>query len=134
MAIEKRATAILTSGAIERIAERHSKGEVLILVDIPPERPGSASELEFLCEERIRGVRHLGRVAPALEDSVIWEGISSKFVESVGKIRVFVDPELSDQFELLLDREEIEPVLQSVARNYLAPAPKHSAQTTVTKN
>jgi hypothetical protein len=86
------------------IKNRHGSKEILVIVDIPNERPGSSIELRYLTEARIQGRRQIGDVA-SLEDSIVWEAINKKFVESVGKIRIFVHPQFAKYFEVICSRE-----------------------------
>jgi HD superfamily phosphohydrolase len=116
-AIDGATTTAFAPDDLDKTIIADSIGSILVLVDIPPERGGS--ELQFLSETRIRGTRRVGEVAPALEDSVVWNAIGSKFHESVGKVRVFVHPDYATVFEVCLDRTKIEQVLEATARKHV---------------
>ena len=103
---------ILNQQVIDEIKSEQNANRVLVIIDIPNERPGSPIELEYLSEARIQGRRQLGEVA-SLEDSLVWKAINTRFVESVGKIRIFVHPKYAAYFEIMTPREVLKTRLQT---------------------
>jgi len=109
----EQASSVLSVDNVTRMEMRHKVGQTLVLIDIPPNRSAEESDLYFLREHRIRGVPHLGRAAQAIETSGLWESVVSNFQESVGKVRVFVDPDFVDLFDAVLKEEDIEGILDA---------------------
>lgn len=112
----KRTSTILSKDITDKIVGRATQGEVLFLVDIPGEREGSSWDLYFLPESRIYGsLTPLTSTGSSLqmEDSIIWTGLSTNFLQSIGKIRVFCHPDIIDTCAACLNRLDIESTLKS---------------------
>lgn len=96
-----------------RLAEIVSRGEAVFLVDIPGDRPGSTTELSFYKEHRTYGLIETQHVLGDTEESIVWRSLSSQFISSIGKVRVFCHPEISDLCSFSLDRKSIQSALES---------------------
>jgi len=97
---------VLKKSEIEEIKAMQGLKKVLVTIDIPFARPGTTVPLQYLSEERVKGKRLIGKVA-SLEDSIVWQAISTRFVESVGKARIFVHPKYAKYFEILIPHENL---------------------------
>lgn len=91
----------------------------LLLVDIPSDRKGSSTDLEYLPEGDHRETKGLWRQPVNLEDSVLWKELHGSFVQSVGKARIFCHPLYRDVVEDSVSRQELENFLDTAARNVL---------------
>lgn len=116
----QRVSAALQKDLTDRILRRNSHREVLFLVDIPGDRPGSRTKLFFIPEHRIGGPLPATVQPNVMEDSVVWSSLANQFVESVGKIRVFCAPDIAATCTACLGRDTIEGALASAARQVLS--------------
>jgi HD superfamily phosphohydrolase len=112
---EKRMTTILEKNKTDEIVGRHDRGEILFLVDIPGDRRGSATDLYFLPEHRIYGPITSQQENGEIEDSPVWNSLSTQFAASVGKIRVFCAPDIVATCTEGLLRPAIEGALEAAA-------------------
>lgn len=104
----RRITSVLADEAIDKLTELSSKGTILVIVDIPKERPGSDIKLEYLPETERREMVEEWKNPTSLEDSVIWTKLHDHFLESVGKIRIFCHPEIRDTVKAGIKQSELE--------------------------
>jgi len=112
-----RTVSALAPDVIEAVEAMDTRGDVLFLVDIPRQRPGSQVELCYLPEHR-RGAPFVARSEKAgLEYSKIWADLSESLLASIGKVRVFCHPVISDTAEAGLSRGDIEGVLGTALRH-----------------
>lgn len=107
----RRTTSVLADEAIEELTELSSKGTILVLVDIPKERPGSDIKLEYLPETERREMVEEWKNPTGLEDSVIWTKLHDHFLESVGKIRIFCHPKIRDTVKAGIKQSELEKIV-----------------------
>ena len=84
-----------------------------MLVDIPTERSGSRIRLEYLPEADSRDILQEWGEPIALEDSLIWQNLHDSFLEAVGKVRVFSDPNFRDVFEARLNKTSLTEMLEA---------------------
>ncbi len=112
---EKRKSTILEKNKTDEIVGRNNRGEILFLVDIPGERRGSPSDLYFLPERRIYGPITSQQENGEIEDSPVWNSLSTQFAASVGKIRVFCTPDIVATCTEGLLRPAIEGALDAAA-------------------
>lgn len=108
---ERKATTLLSLDATNAIIGRDAGGEILFLVDLPPERPGGIAELCFLSETRTSAGAFLA--APLTETSIFSGDIAASFRDSVGKARVFCDSTIADTAILALPRDQVEGALKA---------------------
>lgn len=108
---------ILNKEILSEIKSADTAKQILLTIDIPRARPASANDLEYLSEERIEGRRQFGK-ATSLEDSVVWKAISTMFVQSVGKARIFVHPKYAKYFEIMLSRDELKTKLKEAENTF----------------
>lgn len=116
---EKRVSTVMQKTFTDAIVGRNAQGEILFLVDIPGDRPGTTTGLYFLPEHRTQGPLTATTENREMEDSVVWNSLSTQFVASVGKIRVFCAPDIAETCTVCLRREDIEGVLEGAARQAL---------------
>ena len=103
-------TAVITPDARNSfIVEGRSKA--LLLIDIPPERKGSDTPLEFVIEEDRRRVKSDEMRTGTLEQSILWKALQESFQESIGKLRVFCHPDHAEFLSAYLSRPVIENAL-----------------------
>lgn len=113
----RRQNSILTVDNTAQVIAMHEKKEIIITIDIPTGRPGSKIPLEYLPEADRQDVLQQWQLPNALEDSVIWVELHEKFLESVGKIRVFAHPEVSKVIQAALTRKQLEDILEASIQN-----------------
>ena len=53
------------------------------------------------------------KLPSSLEDSVVWNELSDKFIESVGKIRLFTRPEVAEIIMAATDRKQLEDIIEA---------------------
>ena len=109
----RRLHSILTPDNTDRIISMHEKGQIITLIDIPVDRPGSKLPLEYLPEAERQDILQQWKLPTSLEDSVIWKELSDKFIESVGKTRLFCHPEVSELIAAAVDRTQLEDIVES---------------------
>jgi hypothetical protein len=85
--------------------------EVILLVDIPADRRGSETPLEFIIEEDRRRVKIDQLKTGNREASVVWKALQDSFQESIGKLRVFCHPDHDEFLTSFLGRNKIEDAL-----------------------
>jgi len=111
---EERTSTILSKNKTDVIVGRSNKGEILFLVDIPGERKGSSVDLHYLTESRIYGpLKSTHDRSVQMEDSIIWTTLSKNFLKSVGKVRVFCNPDIIETCSICLNRSNIESTLEA---------------------
>lgn len=93
---------------IDALVKSHDSGKILILVDIPCERKGSSSVLEYLPESDRRTTLGNWEEPTPLEDSVLWENLHNNFLRSVGKVRVFCHDRFRDAIEYVIKKSDLE--------------------------
>ena len=93
--------------AIDRLISAQEEGTVLILVDIPTERSGSKTSLEYLPEADRRDMLQEWKLPSILEDSIVWKTLHDSFLESVRKTRVFCHPEFRETFEAGIGKNDL---------------------------
>jgi hypothetical protein len=81
--------------------------KVLVLVDVPPEREGSDTELEYLREEDRRRYKVDEVETGSLEESVVWAQLKNNAQQSIAKVRIFCHPEHHEFLSNYLDHEQI---------------------------
>jgi len=110
-------TVFLGQDITDQIVARDESNEVLFLVDIPGDRRSSTTELCLLPEHRIYGPVTSQQDDGEIEDSPVWNSLSTQFSESLGKIRVFCAPDLVATFTEGLSRDQIEGALASAVES-----------------
>jgi len=110
---ERRVSTVMQKIFTDNIVSKSAEGEILFLIDIPGDRPGSVIGLNFLPEHRIYGPLSSFEQQAELEDSVVWNSLSAQFAASVGKVRIFCSPDIIASCTACLGREDIEGVLES---------------------
>jgi len=113
---EKRASTVMQKSFTDDIVNRDAQGEILFLIDIPGDRPGSVTELTFLPEHRIYGPLTGFDQHAELEDSVIWNSLTKQFAFSVGKVRIFCVPDIIATCTACLTRKDLEGVMEAAAK------------------
>ncbi len=115
---EKRTTSALDPSLTDDLVSRSDRGEVLFLIDIPTSRPGSGMDLYFLPEQQtnVSPSTRLQSENANMKNSVMWDTIIESFLESVGKVRVFVHPEFEKTAAAALPRIEVESALAATYR------------------
>lgn len=103
---------------LDRMIRAHEDGEILILIDIPTEREGTRIPLEYLPEADRRDIMQNWTKPVPLEDSIVWRGLHDAFLEAVGKIRVFGDPEFRDTLEAGVKREKYVEIIEGALREF----------------
>lgn len=99
--------------ATDRVIQAQEEGNILLLVDIPTERSGSRIPLEYLPEADYRDILQEWGQPIALEDSLIWQNLHDSFLEAVGKVRVFSDPNFRDTFEARLKKTSLTEMVEA---------------------
>ncbi len=92
---ERKATAAFSKNALD-LVHRTEADCPLVLVDIPGDRTGGMHSLRFFGETDRWRYHTDELVRIRVEDSVVWSSIVDSFSESLGKVRVFVHPSISD--------------------------------------
>lgn len=116
---EKRVSTVMQKNFTDDIVSRYAQGEILFLIDIPGDRPGSVIELNFLPEHRIYGPLTSFEQHAEVEDSVIWNSLSEQFATSVGKVRIFCTPDITATCTACLNRADLEGILEAAATEAL---------------
>jgi len=109
----RRTTSALESSATDIVISLAKEGIILILVDIPIGRPGSAIPLEYLPETDRKEMLTEWKEPCKLEDSVIWTQLHDSFLESVGKIRVFCHPVVINTIRAAIPRDTLESLIEA---------------------
>ena len=104
---------ILTEDNTAQVVALHEKKEIFITIDIPVGRPGSKIPLEYLPEADRQDVLQQWQLPNALEDSIVWVQLHENFVESVGKVRVFGHPKVSQIIVAALNRKQLEDLVEA---------------------
>jgi HD superfamily phosphohydrolase len=107
-------------GAIDQLVRAHETHEILLLIDIPTQRTGSPIPLSYLPESSRHDMVNEWVEPASLEDSGIWISLHDRFVESVGKIRVFCHPRYRNTFDAAISRSTFEEILEASARSLAA--------------
>jgi hypothetical protein len=105
--------------AIDRLIQYQDEGRIFLLVDIPTERTGTRTALEYLPEADRRDVLQDWGSPVALEDSVVWTNLHDSFLEAVGKIRVFADPNLRETIEAGVKKVKMTEIVEASVRRFL---------------
>jgi len=113
---KRRTTSALEPIATDRVISLAEKGTILILIDIPSGRPGSAIPLEYLPEADRKEMLEEWREPSMLEDSVIWTQLHDSFLESAGKIRIFCHPDVSNTIRAAILKDELESLVEASIR------------------
>ncbi|MBI3415908.1 MAG: HD domain-containing protein [Verrucomicrobia bacterium] len=92
---------------------KNERTKSLILVDIPPEKKGSESALEYLVEEDRRKLKTDELKTESLERSIVWHTLQQSFLESIGKLRIFCHPDHSDFLASFVARKGFESCLSA---------------------
>jgi len=116
----RRQNSMLTQENTDKIIALHEKKEIFITIDIPIGRPGSKIPLEYLPEADRQDVLQQWRLPAALEDSIVWIELHEKFLESVGKIRLFGHPQVSQIIAAGINRKQLEDIIEASIQ-YLQP-------------
>jgi hypothetical protein len=91
--------------------------EVILLVDLPVDRSGTGSDLDFIIEEDRRRVKIDEMKTGNREASNVWIALQKSFQQSIGKLRVFCHPDHEEFLSAFLDRNKIEDALsQALAK------------------
>jgi HD superfamily phosphohydrolase len=104
-------SAVLTSDAHVKCLNALADDRVALLVDFPPERRGSETELEYIVEGDRRRTKADEMKTGSLEHSIVWQTLRDKFHESIGKVRVYCHPDHSDFLTASLTPKQIEDAL-----------------------
>ncbi len=104
---------ILTPDNTDHIISMHEKEQIITIIDIPVDRPGSKLSLEYLPEAERQDILQQWKMPTSLEDSVVWKELSDKLIESVGKIRLFCHPEVAEIVIAAVDRKQLEEIIES---------------------
>ncbi len=110
---KRRLHSILTSDNTDQVINMHEKGQIITIIDIPTDRPGSKTALEYLPEADRQDVLQQWKLPSSLEDSVVWKELSEKFIESVGKIRLFCHPAVAEIIMAAIERKQLEDMVES---------------------
>jgi HD superfamily phosphohydrolase len=115
-AAERSITTLLSEDVTDAIIARDNEGEILFLVDLPPDRPGAVADLRFLSESRTNtGALLTGTLAT--ETSILSSDIAGSFRDSVGKARVFCHPAVADTALLALRKSQVEAAVEAACRH-----------------
>ncbi|MBA7706416.1 hypothetical protein ES703_115270 [subsurface metagenome] len=107
---------ILTTGNTDKVISLHENGQIIVIIDIPVDRPGSKIPLEYLPEAERQDVLQQWKLPSSLEDSVVWKELTDKFIETVGKIRLFCHPEVAEIIMAAIDRKQLEDIIEASVR------------------
>lgn len=110
---KRRQNSILTQENTAQIVTLHENKEIFITIDIPVDRPGSKIPLEYLPEADRQDVLQQWRLPNALEDSIVWMELHDRFIESVGKVRLFGHPQVSRIIEAGISRKQLEDIIEA---------------------
>lgn len=111
-----RTISALKPEAIDFCEAMATRGDILFLVDIPTDRPASQVDLCYVPEHRLGQPFVATSERVRLSYSTVWGNLAESFLESVGKVRVFVHPDIVNTAEAGLSREDIEGVLSAAVR------------------
>jgi serine/threonine protein kinase len=108
-------SAIITPGSRNSfIVDGRAKPTVLL--DIPIEKFGADTPLEYLVEEDRRRSKTDELQTGSLAESNMWKALQASSYESIGKVRVFCHPSHSDFLSAFLQREYLEGALREALR------------------
>lgn len=116
VAARERVTRMCGEDAISAASDAHERGDILFLLDIPTQRKGTRTRLEYLPEAVRRELLGQWTEAKPLEHSVVWQRLHGSFLESVGKVRLLCHPDYRETFELAIDRREFETLIDQALR------------------
>jgi HD superfamily phosphohydrolase/tRNA A-37 threonylcarbamoyl transferase component Bud32 len=108
---QRKETAAFNDESVDTV-HRIEKDYPLVLLDIPGERTEGMSTLRFFGETDRWRYHSDELVKIKVEESVVWSGIVDSFGESLGKIRVFVHPAISDIVRAI-DQTKLESLLST---------------------
>jgi hypothetical protein len=111
-----RQSSSVTDGAYAAFLQA-AKTEVILLVDLPADRSGSETELEFIVEEDRRRVKIDEMLTGNREASIVWKVLQDSFQLSIGKLRAFCHPDHEEFLSAFLERNEIEDALSSALKS-----------------
>jgi HD superfamily phosphohydrolase len=100
------------------IAEGGTK--ILLLLDIPPEKEGSNTELEYLREEDRRRYKLDEVDTGSLEESQVWAQLKNNAHQSIAKVRIFCHPDHSEFVSAYLDHDQMKSELNEVLAETIA--------------
>ena len=89
-----------------------ANSEVILLIDLPSDRQGSETQLEFIIEEDRRRVKIDVMQTGRREESIVWKVLQDNFQQAIGKLRVFCHPDHEEFLSAFLDRTTIESALE----------------------
>jgi len=81
--------------------------KILLLVDVPPEKEGSDTELEYLREEDRRRYKVDEVETGSLEESQVWTQLKNNAQQSIAKVRIFCHPEHHEFLQNYIDHEQM---------------------------
>ncbi len=113
---ERRKDTILTTDNIDMMIARQEQGKIWALIDIPIDRPGTTTALEYMPEDKKRDMSTEWRDDFKLEDSIIWRELHEKFLQAVGKVRLFCHSECAEVVAAALDRDRLEDIIETSIR------------------
>ncbi|MGA2328392.1 MAG: HD domain-containing protein [Bryobacteraceae bacterium] len=108
---EREETVAFNSDSLD-IVHRTEADYPLVLLDVPAERTEGMSTLRFFGETDRWRYHSDELVKIRVEESVVWSSIVDSFGESLGKIRMFVHPAISDTVRAI-DQTKLESFLST---------------------
>jgi len=94
--------------------------DALVLIDLPPDKPGSNSSLQYLREEDGHRPESDEFALGELEESPVWRTLRGEARLGLAKLRVFVHPRYFGVMSSAVSREEFEGMLNNSVKAALA--------------
>lgn len=88
-----------------------SRNKPLVLVDYPPVKSGSRTQLDYLRENEWSEDRRGDLRVDHLEASSMWNSLVQEYSTGLGKMRVYVHPKYASLILAAISRDELERVL-----------------------
>ncbi|MGD0081175.1 MAG: protein kinase [Methanoregula sp.] len=112
----QRISSVLSPSKISDVIRLDEQGVAIILVDIPEKRKTNVTKMKYLPEAFRHEMIEQWKTPTPLEDSEIWNRLNNSFLESVGKIRVFCHPDVSETINAAISMEGLEKILNRSMR------------------
>lgn len=112
----QRTYSVLEPEATDKTLALHAEDVPLILIDIPTNRPGTQIPLEYLPEADRYETLQEWQEPHGLEDSVVWRELYDRFLEAIGKIRVFGHPEVFKTIKAAVKKPQLEQTIKAGIR------------------
>ncbi len=95
--------------------ETHIKAKKpFILIDFPPEKPGSSANFEYIKEQDRRELRKSDRICGHICESSVWKEYAENLRKKAGRIRVFLHPDFIDTVMAFVDSHWMEQQLSDL--------------------